>query len=82
MNKVLKVQALDGGFLRVQMADGRTGDFDVNPYMASDFFAELKNDAYFKQVTLFFSGVAWPNGQDLGPDTISAHLLLTENLSH
>lgn len=79
MNKVIRVCAMDGGLVDVEMADGRHGRFDVRPYMTSEFFRELENDAYFRQVRIFFDGIGWPNGQDLGPDTIAAELVETEN---
>ena len=34
---------------------------------------------YFSQVQLVFKGIGWPNGQDLGPDTIVAELVETES---
>ena len=51
--------------------------FDVAPYFRSDFFKRLEDDVYFKQVRLFFTGIGWPDGQDLGPDTIEADLQMT-----
>ncbi len=78
MNKIVNVTALPDGFLDVAFADGRQGMFNVKPFMASDYFAVLKNQHYFNQVSLFFSGVGWPDGQDLSPDTISAHLFVKE----
>jgi hypothetical protein len=81
MNKVINVinvAALPGGLLQVEFADGRVGEFDVKPSMAFEYFSKLKAKQYFERVGLFFSGVGWPDGQDLGPDTISAHLLQTE----
>lgn len=78
MNKIVKAVPLSGGILRVEMQDGRCGEFDVNPFMGSDFFAALKNDNYFQKVGLFFAGVGWPEGQDLGPDTIAAGLKTVE----
>lgn len=42
--------------------------------MRSDFFKRLEDDAYFRQVRVFFIGIGWPDGQDLGPDTIEADL--------
>ena len=39
MNKVVKAFPLPDGFLQVEMQDGRCGEFDVKPYMNSDFFA-------------------------------------------
>jgi hypothetical protein len=82
MNKVVKVRPMPGGFLHIEMQDGQCGVFDVNPYMQSDFFAELKSPNYFEQVSLFFAGIGWPNGQDLGPDTIAADLKIDESIGH
>jgi hypothetical protein len=42
--------------------------------MQSPFFLQLKDDAYFSKVSLFFGGIGWPDGQDLGPDTLTAAL--------
>lgn len=78
MNKVTRVQPLPDGRLFVEMADGRCGEFDVKPYMRSAFFSSLTDQTYFNQVQLVFSGIGWPNGQDLGPDTIAAELVATE----
>ncbi len=75
MNKVIKVYSLPHGRLYIEMADGQCGEFDMTPYMDSDFFSALKNEHYFKQVTLFFQGIGWPDGQDISPDTIMAGLL-------
>ena len=74
MNKVIKVTPLDGKKVAVVFADGRAGTFDVSPYIRSEFFKRLEDDAYFKQVSVFFTGIGWPEGQDLGPDTIEADL--------
>lgn len=78
MNKVINVAALPDGLLQVEFADGRVGEFDVKSFMALEYFSKLKDKQYFERVGLFFSGVGWPDGQDLGPDTISAHLLPAE----
>ncbi|HJV35448.1 DUF2442 domain-containing protein [Geomonas sp.] len=74
MNKIVKVTPLDGKKLAVIFEDGRSGIFDVTPYIRSDFFKRLEDDTYFRQVDIFFSGIGWPDGQDLGPDTIEADL--------
>ena len=82
MNKIVKVVPLPSGHLQVEMQDGRCGEFDVNPFMGSDFFAALKDKNYFQKVGLFFSGVGWPDVKDLGPDTIAAGLKATEPMSN
>lgn len=82
MNKIVKAVPLPGGYLQVELHDGRCGEFDVNPYMESDFFAQLKDETYFRKVGLFFAGVGWPDGQDLGPDTVAANLRVNKPLPH
>lgn len=75
MDKVIRVLPESSGQVFVEMADGRCGIFDVTHYMRGEFFGELKDEAYFRQVRLFFRGIGWPHGQDLGPDTIAAELV-------
>ncbi len=72
MSKIIAVYPLSDGYLHVVFDDGRKGEIDTKPFMISDYFKELETPNYFSQVTLFFDGVGWPNGQDLSPDTIAA----------
>ena len=74
MKKIISVIPLEGKKVAVVFYDGISGTFDVTPYIRSDFFKRLEDDIYFKQVRLFFTGIGWPDGQDLGPDTIEADL--------
>lgn len=74
MDKVISVSPLEDKKVAVVFADGKSGIFDVAPYIKSDFFERLNDDNYFRQVRLFFTGIGWPEGQDLGPDTIAAEL--------
>lgn len=74
MKKVTSVRPLDGKKVAVVFSDGVSGVFDVSPYIRSEFFKRLEDDDYFRQVRLFFTGIGWPEGQDLGPDTIEADL--------
>jgi len=79
MNKVTHVRPELLGQVFVKMSDGRSGMFDIRPYMVqSDFFRELEHESYFRQVRIFFRGIGWPNGQDIGPDTIASELIETE----
>jgi hypothetical protein len=77
MKKVISVKPLEGKKVEIIFSDGVTGIFDVAPYIRSDFFKRLEDDDYFRQVRLFFSGIGWPEGQDIGPDTIEAELQIT-----
>ncbi len=74
MLKVVKVKAEDNYCLFVELSDGRTGHFDVKPYLDKGVFIELKNKNYFKQVKPFLCGIAWPHEQDLSADTIALEL--------
>jgi len=77
MKKIISVSPLEGKKVAVVFSDGISGIFDVAPYIQSEFFKRLEDDSYFRQVHLFFSGIGWPDGQDLGPDTIEADLQTT-----
>ena len=78
MLKVKKVKANNDYTLFVELSDGRTGIFDVKPYLTKGVFTELKDIQYFKQVRPFFCGISWPNEQDLSADTIAHEFILTE----
>jgi len=77
MKKVISVKPIEGKKVEIVFSDGVCGVFDVTPYIRSDFFKRLADEKYFKQVSLFFNGIGWPEGQDLGPDTIEAELQIT-----
>ncbi|MBI5633361.1 MAG: DUF2442 domain-containing protein [Nitrospirae bacterium] len=77
MKKVISVKPIEGKKVEIVFSDGVSGVFDVTPYIRSDFFRRLEDEQYFRQVSLFFSGIGWPEGQDLGPDTIEAELQIT-----
>ena len=74
MLKVKSVFAKNDYTLFVALSDGRTGIFDVKPYLEKGVFKELKDKNYFKQVKPFFCGITWPNEQDLSADTIAYEL--------
>ena len=74
MNKVISVLPLTEKKLAIVLSDGRKGIFDVTPFIRSEFFKQLENDEYFNKVRVFFTGIGWPEGQDLGPDTIEAEM--------
>lgn len=78
MNQVISVSPLADGKVFLELNDGRSGEFDVRPFMTSDFFLELADPTYFQQVRIVFKGIGWPNGQDLGPDTLAAELVPIE----
>lgn len=76
MKKVISVTPLKDKKVQVTFSDGLSGIFDVAPYIRGEFFKRLEDETYFNQVGIFFTGIGWPDGQDLGPDTIEAELQL------
>ncbi len=74
MLKVLKVVANNDYSLSIELSNGKTGLFDMKPYLDKGVFTELKSFNYFKKVKPLFCGITWPNEQDLSADTIAYEL--------
>ena len=70
MNKVIAVTANEDFSLDLKFNDGSVKRFDVKPYFEYEFFRELKDPNYFKQVRLAFGTVQWPHDQDISPETL------------
>ena len=75
MNKVITVEARENHVLFVRMANGKSGEFDVSPYLNKGIFKELKNDGYFRQAKPAFGGIVWPHQQDFSADTIEVEMV-------
>jgi hypothetical protein len=61
--------------LYVEIADGRRGIFDVKPYLDHGVFRELRNPAYFNQVSIVLGALTWPRQQDIAPETLLAEIV-------
>ena len=70
MNKVIAVTAKEDFSLDLKFNDGSVRRFDAKPYLDYEFFRELKDPDYFKQVRLAFGTVQWPHEQDISPETL------------
>ena len=70
MNKVIAVTANEDFSLELRFNDGSVKRFDVGPYLDYEFFRELKDLNYFKQVRIAFGTVQWPHEQDISPETL------------
>lgn len=68
--RVRKVTPLEGYKLRIEFSNGETGEYDCTPLLEFGVFKELKNVQYFKSVKVVGGTVAWPNEQDICPDTL------------
>ena len=58
--------------LSVVSADGRTGTFDISPYLGDEAFVALRDINEFTRVSNGKYYVAWACGADLSADTIEA----------
>ena len=70
MNRVIDAKANEDFSLDLKFDDGSVKRFDVTPYLNLGVFRELRDADYFKQVTIGYGTVQWPNEQDISPDTL------------
>jgi len=62
----------------VVTSDGRTGEFDVRPYLQLEAFEELKDISEFMKIKNGGYFVEWECGADLSADTIEAKMVIAE----
>ena len=74
MIRVISVEPLENHRLRIQLSNGKTGIFDVSPYLDKGVFYELRDPKYFRLVKVAFGGIMWPREQDFSADTIEYDL--------
>ena len=63
--------------LFIKTEDGRSGSFDVAPYLESEAFAPLKDKREFERIHNGKYFIEWDCGADLSADTIEARWTLT-----
>lgn len=70
--KIQSIKALAHAKLYVLAEDGRSGIFDLKPYLEYEAFAELENTEAFTQVRNGGYFIEWACGADLSADSIEA----------
>ena len=68
--RVCEVTPTDDYKLRLRFDDGQTGVYDCSALLDFGVFRELRDLRYFKRVKAVGGTVAWPNEQDICPDTL------------
>lgn len=68
------VEVLDHYHLSIESDDGRTGIFDVTPYLQYEAFEALRNLDEFRKISNGHYYLEWACGADLSADTIEAKL--------
>lgn len=65
-----------GYTLWLQFSDGLEGEVDLGPELEGEVFAPLKDEHFFRQVSLHpeLHTVVWPNGADFAPEFLHSAL--------
>lgn len=67
---IIEIIPKDNYLLYIKVEDGRTGLFDVSPYLDSEAFAPLKDRNEFVRIHNGKYFIEWDCGADLSADTI------------
>ena len=68
--RVKSVVATDDYRLRLAFTNGEVGTYDCSHLLKFGVFQEFQNVAYFRSAFVADGTVAWPNEQDICPDTL------------
>lgn len=69
MNRIISVKPLENHMLELSFADGLHKIVDLRPFVGLGLSAALREENYFRQVTLESGGgISWPNGYDFCPN--------------
>ncbi len=71
------VSALPDHRLQVELEDGRSGVFDLRPYLGQPGLSALQDPAYFARVSVLYGAPTWPDGEDIAPSTIAVGIQMT-----
>lgn len=77
LSDIVEVRPTGGTRLFLRFDDGASGELDLAVILRFEgVFASLREPAFFAQVRLApeIGTVVWPNGADLCPDVLHAHL--------
>ncbi len=66
--------------LKVETDDGRSGVFDVRPYLKYEAFQDLKDIVEFKKVANRGYYIEWECGADLSADTVFARMTVADDV--
>jgi hypothetical protein len=75
MPRVVRVTALSGYRLQVEVDDGTAGEIELADRLFGPVFQPLHDESEFGKVFVDeFGAVAWPCGADVAPDAIHQRL--------
>jgi hypothetical protein len=68
--RVTEVKAIKNYHLELSFTNGEKKVFDMNPYLNTGLFVQLKNESLFASVKCVMGSIQWQNGLDLCPDML------------
>jgi hypothetical protein len=68
--RVKAVTPLKDYNLLLEFTNGELRIFDMSPYLDKGIFRQLRDTSYFNSVRICGGSIAWPEEQDLCPDTL------------
>ena len=69
-NHAKTIKPLPNHLLQVHLMVGQQGIFDIKPNLHLEDFSDLRDPDYFRQASLHFGAVTWPNGEDIAADRL------------
>ena len=77
---VIDVTPLANYLLRLKFKNGEEKIFDMNPYLGTGIFKELKDKAIFNTVKVNFDTIEWINEADMDPETLYHESIALEKI--
>ena len=77
LQNVTEFEILPEHKIKVVLSNGKSGIFDVEPYLDKGIFTELKDYNYFRNAHIEYGTITWQNGQDFSPNTIEDLMVLS-----
>jgi hypothetical protein len=68
--RIAEATPLDNYKILLCFTNGEKGIYDCTPLLNFGVFKELREPDYFQRVSVMNGTVAWPNEQDICPDTL------------
>lgn len=67
---ITEVQPINNYFLLLTFENGEKRQFDMNPYLETGVFRELRDISVFNTVHLSFDTIEWNNEADIDPEIL------------
>jgi hypothetical protein len=77
--RIVNAEPLQGYKLFLKFTNGEKGIYDCSPLLNFGVFRELRDMSYFNKVKVVDGTIAWPNDQDICPDTLYIDAAKTAN---